>query len=230
MAGGGLSGAGLALATGGAVLLWSGLSDVTPVELVKSLSSGKPLPPIRVVSPLKLLTDAIGSALSSLNPFSSNSSLGAGIQGGLSALTGISDQSGSAFGNAIAQDALKYEGKVPYKWGGADPSGWDCSGFATYVLHHDAGLQLPSNTHTVTMQFLTWSGAVTIPTAQAQAGDLVCWPTHVAIAVSSTECIGAETYGVGTVVGAFNAMGPGGETYVIRRIKPQSSAGVGVAA
>ncbi len=223
---GGISGAGLALATAGGVLLWSGLSDVTPVELVKSISSGKPLPKIHVGSPLELLKDAIGSAFSALNPFNSSNP---GVQGFLQGLTGISDTTGSALGNAIAQAAVKYKG-VPYRWGGATPAGWDCSGFVTYVLHHDLGLNLPSNTHTVTLQFLTWSGATTIPTSQAAAGDLVCWPTHVAIAISNTECIGAETVGVGTVTGAFNAMGPGGETFVIRRVKGQGAAAAGAVA
>lgn len=219
---GGISGAGLALATAGGVLLWSGLGDITPIQLLKDVSSGKQLPPIRVGSPLTLLEDALKSAVSGLNPFSGNGS--PAVQGFVQGLTGIS-YTPSALGNAIAQAAIKYDG-VPYKWSGADPSGWDCSGFVTYVLHHDLGLNLPSNTHTVTLQFLTWSGAVTVPKSQAQAGDLVCWPTHVAIAINPTTCIGAETYGVGTVTGTFDKMGPGGETYTIRRVKPQGSQGL----
>lgn len=226
----GISGAGIALATAGGVLLWSGLSDVTPVTLVKDLSAGKQLPPVRIGSPLKLLEDAIGSAfsgaLNAVNPFSSSSPFGAGVQAGIGTLFSA-DPTASALGNAIAQAALKGEG-VPYKWGGATPAGWDCSGFVTYVLHHQMGLTLPSNDHTVTMQFLTWSGAVAIPKANAAAGDLICWPTHVAIAISNTQCIGAETYGVGTVVGPFNQMGPGGETYVVRRVKAQPSAAAAI--
>lgn len=217
---GGVSGAGLALATAGGVLLWSGLGDITPVQLLKDVSSGKQLPPIRVGSPLTLLKDALGSAVSSLNPFGASTATGASAGALTSVSLGV-----SALGNAIAQAAVKYDG-APYKWGGATPAGWDCSGFVTYVLHHDLGLNLPSNTHTVTLQFLTWSGAVTVPSSQAQAGDLVCWPTHVAIAINPTTCIGAETYGVGTVTGPFNQMGPGGETYTVRRVKAQSSQGL----
>jgi cell wall-associated NlpC family hydrolase len=226
----GVSGAGLALATAGGVLLWSGLADLTPITLVKDLSAGKALPPIRIGSPLKLLEEAIGSAFSSalgaVNPFDPNSPLGAGVGAGLGALFS-SDPTASALGNAIAQAALRGEG-VPYKWGKATPAGWDCSGFVTYVLHHDMGLNLPDNNHTVTMQFLTWSGAVTIPKQNAAAGDLICWPTHVAIAISNTQCIGAETYGVGTVIGPFNRMGPGGETYVVRRVKAQPGAAAAI--
>ncbi len=216
---GGISGAGLSLATAGGVLLWSGLGDITPVQLLKDVSSGKQLPPIRVGSPLALLEKALGSAVSSLNPFSASAPASAA---GLIASVSLGT---SALGNAIASAALRYQG-APYKWAGATPAGWDCSGFVTYVLHHDLGLNLPSNTHTVTLQFLTWSGAVTIPVGQAQAGDLVCWPSHVAIAISPTSCIGAETVGVGTITGEFAKMGPGGETYTIRRVKAQSGQGL----
>jgi cell wall-associated NlpC family hydrolase len=47
-----------------------------------------------------------------------------------------------ASGQAIASDALRYQG-APYKWGGAKPDGWDCSGFVNYVIGHDMGMRIP---------------------------------------------------------------------------------------
>src|SRR3954463_6812881 len=69
---------------------------------------------------------------------------------------------GQGAGAAIAAAAHKYLG-VRYVWGGADPSGFDCSGLVTWVLHHDLGYQLPSNSHTITGQWLVWSGAADVP-------------------------------------------------------------------
>jgi cell wall-associated NlpC family hydrolase len=106
--------------------------------------------------------------------------------------------------------------------GGATPAGWDCSGFVTYLLHHDLGLNLPSNSHTTSQQFLVWSGATTVPREQCQAGDLICWITHIAIATGPDTGIGAQNPRQGTISGPIKNLGPGtGETYVIRRVKAQ---------
>jgi cell wall-associated NlpC family hydrolase len=220
MAGAGISGAGLALATAGGVVLWAGLSGATPLTILKSTAKGKMPPPVSLGSPMRLFEKVLADTASTLTFGLASNQTPAGVPSG-SVPVSLSG-SATAAGSAIAAAAVKYTG-TPYRWGGADPSGWDCSGFVTYVLHHDLGYQLPSNTHTVTMQFYTWSGAITIPTSQAQAGDLVCWPTHVAIAIGPTTCVGAETYGVGTVTGEFTSMGPGGETFVIRRVKSQAT-------
>lgn len=214
-----ISGTGLALATAGGVLLWSGLSGVTPLDLVKNLTQpGAKLPPIHVGSPTEILGQLATSTFSTAGGIL-NSSYTTGSAGPVPA--------SSELGARIAAAAERYAGRVPYKWGGATPSGWDCSGMVTYVLHHDLGLNLPSNTHTVSQQFYVWSGATDVPASQCQAGDLVCWLSHIAIATGPTTCVGAENPRSGTVEGPISQMGPGnGETYVIRRVKAQSTTNV----
>jgi cell wall-associated NlpC family hydrolase len=46
-----------------------------------------------------------------------------------------------ARGQRAANVALKYRG-VPYRWGGTEPSGFDCSGFVQHV-YAQVGLKLP---------------------------------------------------------------------------------------
>lgn len=173
----GVSGTAVALAAAGALLLYDGIRGVSIPAALRSLVTAGTLP---------------APALPAAAPGGSTAAAGAAVGTGANA--------------AIAQYALTFEGKVPYKWGGADPSGWDCSGFATYVLVHTGHTNLPSNYHTVCMQFYTWSGAVKVATPEA--GDLVVWPTHMGIAINSTQMISALNPSRGTTVTTFSDGAP----------------------
>lgn len=133
---------------------------------------------------------------------------------------------GTHFGQRIADAARKYLGQ-PYSWGGAVPTtsggpGLDCSGLVTWVLVRDIGLtNLPSKTHTVTGQFLGWSGAEDVPRESMAPGDLVCWSGHIGIAINATDMIHAPTIGDVVKIGRVWA-GP-----TIRRVRnPNPTPGV----
>ncbi|HZT85133.1 MAG TPA: NlpC/P60 family protein [Gaiellaceae bacterium] len=70
-------------------------------------------------------------------------------------------------GGGVASIALQYLG-VPYLWGGATPSGFDCSGLVQYVFAQ-IGISLPHNT------VAQWHSPDAVPVAQdqLQPGDLV---------------------------------------------------------
>jgi cell wall-associated NlpC family hydrolase len=81
---------------------------------------------------------------------------------------------------------------APYRNGGGDPSGFDCSGFVAYVFALQ-GYHLP---RTVSEQF--YLGRPVDP-ADVDAGDLVFFtttapgPSHVGIAISATEFVHAPS-------------------------------------
>jgi cell wall-associated NlpC family hydrolase len=199
----GISGLAVALATAGGLLVFAGIKNVSPLEALRAAAAGKPIPEgpksgIDVQSAPPPNVQAPGAP-------------------GPVPIQGIAD--GGSLNSAIVANARRYLG-IRYKIDGADPNGFDCSGLVTWVLHHDLGLNLPSNTHTITTGFLTWSGAQTVSRDQMAAGDLVCWPGHIGIATSSSTMISAPTLGENVhETGITWIPAP-----VIRRVIPQGSA------
>jgi peptidoglycan DL-endopeptidase CwlO len=91
-----------------------------------------------------------------------------------------------------ASIAARYLG-VPYVWGGASPSGFDCSGLVMYVYAH-LGVSLPH--YTVSQ----WNATMPIPTSALAPGDLVFFDglSHVGIYIGNGQFIHAPH--TGTVV------------------------------
>jgi cell wall-associated NlpC family hydrolase len=107
--------------------------------------------------------------------------------------------------------AMQYLG-IPYRWGGADPSGFDCSGFVMYV-YGQMGVSLP---HSSYAQY-----GVGSPVAQGdlQPGDLVFFDGlgHVGIYIGGGQFIHAPH--TGDVVKISSMSGWYAATYVgARRI------------
>lgn len=87
----------------------------------------------------------------------------------------------------VAQVALQYQG-VPYRFGGADPSGFDCSGLIMFV-YAQFGIALP---HGVSSQ-----AALGTPIAREAAvpGDIVTMPGHNGIYLGNGTFIDAPDVG-----------------------------------
>lgn len=210
---GGFSGTAVAVLTVGGLFVYFGINNIPFLEGLREFLRGEPPKP-RPVTPAPLPPE-LNPLVSAIVRGGLGSTAGNGTTGGGTATDSIPGGS-----SAIVNAAKKYLG-VPYVWGGHSAKGMDCSGFVTVVLKDVGVTGLPSMTHTVTGQFLVWSGAQTVSRAQCQAGDLVCWTGHIGIAVDNASMIHAPTFGQNVQIGKiWNAPAP-----IIRRVKSTSSGG-----
>ena len=83
--------------------------------------------------------------------------------------------------------ARQYLG-TPYRWGGTSPSGFDCSGFTSYV-YRQLGVSLPRTSYSQS------KAGTRISASDLQPGDLVYGPGHVGIYVGGGSFIHAPQPG-----------------------------------
>ena len=107
---------------------------------------------------------------SSSQSSSSSSSKGAKKSGGASKKVSVPDGPKAQQVLAIAK---QYVG-TRYVWGGTTPSGWDCSGFTSYV-YGKVGVNLPRQSGAQR------NAGKTVPRSQAKPGDIIWSPGHVGI-------------------------------------------------
>jgi hypothetical protein len=222
----------------GAYLVWFGIHYFEqggyPTEPVKAVLTGKPLPP-----------SATPAGSTSISPTRTSASV---IAATLTAASGTAPATGGTGGGgnaAIAADAQKYVGHTYVLGGPSNPtSGWDCSSFASYVLGHDLGYQIPGGAWAtatangaihgpVAADYKTWAGATTVAAPVAPApGMLLCWDTHVGfIASDGKSMISAYDTADGTTIHPdYGTAGPTGEALVIRQVNAAQSSGGGAAA
>lgn len=102
----------------------------------------------------------------------------------------------------VVSIAAKYIG-VPYVWGGKTPSGFDCSGFTSYVFREAYGIEIGG--YTVPQE----NSGTQIAVSSAQAGDLIFWGSrgatyHVAIYVGGGQYIHAPAPGQTVTYSSYN--------------------------
>lgn len=116
-----------------------------------------------------------------------------------------SDTTSASTADSVISTAKQYLG-TPYVWGGKTPSGFDCSGFTSYVYQQATGKSIGG--YTVAQESAGTQEAV----SQASAGDLLFWGSkgstyHVAIYLGNNQYIAApqpgESVKISTISGYF---------------------------
>jgi len=147
-----------------------------------------------------------------------------GIDTNTVADTQSSNSNASANASSISADAVQYAGHC-YLYGGAPGTNgkncWDCSSFCNWVIGRDLGLAIPgyrAGQYTgvvhgpATLEWMVWSGCVTVQAKDAQPGDLLITSGHMGIYVGNGKMISALNEKLGTLVttvqGAFGSSKP----------------------
>ncbi|HEU4965291.1 MAG TPA: C40 family peptidase [Bacilli bacterium] len=106
-------------------------------------------------------------------------------------------------GKKVAAKARQYIGK-PYAWGGTTPSGFDCSGFAQYVLNV-SGIHMPRNSYE------QYEVGQPVSKQNLRPGDLVFFttyapgPSHLGIYIGNGKFVHALNQRTGVVTSDLDA-------------------------
>jgi cell wall-associated NlpC family hydrolase len=210
VASGGISGVAVALATAGGVRLYAGFQGQNPIEALKDITSGK----TKALEP------------SSVSFTNDPSNLGQG--GGIIPANWTGGGGGSEIGQRLVAAAMTHRNEK-YSQARRWQAGYsDCSSFVGKSLK-DIGITPPGGS--VTGSYRAWSQLRTVSREAIQAGDILCGPGHVAIAISNTQAIGQQSSRTNVKVDSIENIMYGQPSWVPRRYVGKAPAGgAGVAA
>lgn len=180
----GIPGAAVALAATGGILVYAGLADLTPLQALRQVTSGRPAP-----------------VVSKVPAVSASAVLGASA-GAVSAATG---------GNRLVAATAAYTGdrySQPRRW---EPGFSDCSSFVGKAFKA-IGITPPG--FSTTWEYLAWPKLHGIAPGSEAAGDLVVTTAHMIIVTGPGHGIGQQNSRDNVQTGPISALIGGDLVYL----------------
>lgn len=195
-----ISGLGVAMAAGGAILIYAGLQNENPLQALRSIASGHILPVATTFQPAAAAT------------------IGAAAGGALGAIAGLGFPQ-------LVTSAEQHAGdhySQARRW---DAGYSDCSSFVGKAFQ---GIGITPPGSSTTLDYLAWSQLKGIRGSDLLQGDLVINEAHMVIATSNSTGIGQQNSRRNVVSGAITDLmsGTGGYSY-FRYVGPGSQPGAG---
>lgn len=159
----GISGVGVGIASGGALLIYAGLSGTNPLTALRSIASGSPT----------AISNSSGTRTATIN-------------GGSGGLLGKVPRTGYP---PLLQAVTAFDGdhySQAKRW---DPGFSDCS---SYVGKGFKSIGVTPPGASTTLEYLAWSMLKKITQFEAGPGDLLISTSHMAVVVDSTHAKGQQ--------------------------------------
>lgn len=190
-----ISGVAIGVATAGLLLTYAGFRGASPKDVLKDLSTGN----APGVNRQATYTGGVGSVAGSV----------AGNAAGQMA-------NASANSSALVSALVRYKNDE-YSQALRSQVGYsDCSSFVGKGLR-DIGVKVPGGLP-ITTFYLVWTGLTTINKTDIKPGDLLCAPSHMAVAIGNGMAVGqqntSEDVNVDTIANIMY-----GTTWIARRLK-----------
>lgn len=196
---GGMSAPAVAIATGGALLMYLGFRNVPLIDGLREIAAGK-LPSPRNKA------GALAGALAGSLVGGLAGAAGGGSGGTMTGPTGGPWPELAAAAGQFAGD--KYS--QARRW---DPGYSDCSSFVGKSLKA-VGVTPPGAS--ITTSYLAWSQLMKVDRSQVGAGDLICNTAHIVIATSNADGIGQENGRLNVQRGSIESL-MGGQSFTCLR-------------
>lgn len=191
----GISGTAVGVATVGAVLVYAGFRGVSPLEALRNIATGKPLP---VTSKPTTITPGAGGGGGTASGFATNNALRSAV------VTGAKSFSADQY-SQVKRTQTGFS---------------DCSSFVDKALKA-AGIKPPQYTWASTANFRLSPEWITIPFAQAEPGDIAVSSSHMVLITSAggQSAIGQQRPGRNVQEGSTKDLMSGTGTYVWKTYK-----------